>query len=98
MRCYRYEMDLYLDSLTGHSKPELGPVIGAFYIKKRIERCVFDDIQREGTRNIIARGSLTNATGDAQHLYLEFAHDFSIFFLLSTLGPNKSEFAAYGKT
>lgn len=39
MYCYRYELDLILDSASGHaSRDDPGPLLGAFYIKKLIER------------------------------------------------------------
>ncbi|KAH0837768.1 phosphoglycerate mutase-like protein [Lanmaoa asiatica] len=66
-----YELDLVFDGFSGHaSKDEPGPLIGAFYIKKLIER-------------------LTDTTENAEPLYLEFAHDLSILFTLSTMGLNK---------
>ncbi|KAF8559780.1 phosphoglycerate mutase-like protein [Imleria badia] len=66
-----YEYDLLMDGASGHaSRGDAGPLLGAFYVKKLIER-------------------LTNATGDAKPLYLEFGHDTSILLPLSTMGLNK---------
>ncbi|KAH0827169.1 phosphoglycerate mutase-like protein [Lanmaoa asiatica] len=66
-----YEYDLFMDGISGHaSRRDPGPFLGAFYVKKLIER-------------------LTNATGDAESLYLEFGHDTSILLPLSTMGLNK---------
>ncbi|KAI9571335.1 phosphoglycerate mutase-like protein [Boletus coccyginus] len=66
-----YEYDLLMDGVSGHaSRGDPGPLLGAFYVKKLIER-------------------LTNATGDAKPLYLEFGHDSSILMAMSTMGLNK---------
>ncbi|KAG8217723.1 histidine phosphatase superfamily [Butyriboletus roseoflavus] len=66
-----YEFDLLMDGISGHaSRGDPGPLLGAFYVKKLIER-------------------LTNATGDAESLYLEFGHDTSILLPMSTMGLNK---------
>ncbi|KAF8435759.1 phosphoglycerate mutase-like protein [Boletus edulis BED1] len=69
LRGLEYELDLFLDGYSGHaSKGDPGPLVGAFYIKKLIER-------------------LTSK--DAEPLYLDFAHDITILFALSTLDLNK---------
>ena len=40
--CCRYQLDVFFDHFTGHmSRGDPGPLVGAFYIKKLIERCVF---------------------------------------------------------
>ncbi|KAN0077086.1 Histidine phosphatase superfamily [Tylopilus felleus] len=71
LRNLEYEYDLFMDGVSGHaSKGDPGPLLGAFYVKKLIER-------------------LTNVTGDAKPLYLEFGHDTSILLPLSTMGLNK---------
>ncbi|KIJ16939.1 hypothetical protein PAXINDRAFT_168380 [Paxillus involutus ATCC 200175] len=74
LRELEYEYDVLMDGVSGHaSRGDPGPLLGAFYIKKLIER-------------------FTNATGDAQPLYLEFGHDTSILLPLSTMGLNKDTF------
>ena len=78
-----------MDSYSGHaSRGDPGPLVGAFYIKKLIERWALV-IYKIETYEITIYISLTNATGDAESLYLEFGHETSILMPLSTMGLNK---------
>ena len=70
--------------------------MGAFYVKKLIERCV-SAIYELIVREIITCDSLTNTTEDAKPLYLEFAHDITILFAMSAMELNKSVFTRGGE-
>ncbi|KAH7913719.1 phosphoglycerate mutase-like protein [Hygrophoropsis aurantiaca] len=68
---FEYELDVYTVNSFGHNLPDnMGPIMGAVYVKKLIER-------------------LTNSTGDAKPLYLEFGHDVTIYLALTALGLAK---------
>lgn len=72
----------------GYNLPnDMGPLLGTLFVNKLIERFVFvaNLLYHTPTRNI----SFSNATGDAQPVYLEFGHDTTIDLALSALGLAK---------
>jgi hypothetical protein len=83
----RYELDLLMNGAFGYNLPSpMGPTLGTLFVNKLIERFAFLPFYRWMH---LTSHRFSNATGDAQQMYLEFGHDTTIDMALTALGLAK---------
>lgn len=78
-----------MNGAFGYGLPgDMGPVLGAVYVNKLIERCVIIRHSQAFSRTLtwVLFHRFTNSSGDAAPIYLEFGHDTTIDLALTGLG------------
>jgi hypothetical protein len=83
----RYEMDLLMDAIVGYQAPNnAGRVMGSVFVNKLIKRYVLTLVQ-DITHKQVAR--FEDESEEAQSLYLEFGHDFTILTAMAAMELNR---------
>jgi|SRR5882757_371208 len=93
-------MDLIMDATIGYlAYNNTGRVLGSVFVNKLIERCVLILVEISLVNTLVR---FSNASEEAQSLYLEFGHDSTIITAMAAMDLNRyisillvSDFVSY---
>src|SRR5882757_448371 len=93
-------MDLILNTIMGYlTYNNTGRVLGSVFVNKLIERCVLTLVKISLVNTLVR---FSNASEEAQSLYLEFGHDSTIMAIMAAMDLNRyisillvSDFVSY---